>query len=93
MMGLWLAPLPVFAGATAQSPISTETRVSQRQFTIGDIVTYSIFVRIIYQEQIQKSMEKRELKSSRRKRWTERFQWLIFAGLLCLAGEPLVREK
>jgi hypothetical protein len=30
VMGLWLAPLPVFAGATTQSPISTETRVSQR---------------------------------------------------------------
>ena len=50
-------------------------------------------LREIYLEQIQQSMEKKELKSSRRKRWTERFQWLIFAGLLCLAGERIIREK
>jgi Ca-activated chloride channel family protein len=50
-------------------------------------------LRKIYLEQIQQSVEKKELKSSRRKRWTERFQWLIFAGLLCLAGERWVREK
>jgi Ca-activated chloride channel homolog len=50
-------------------------------------------LRTIYLEQIQQSMEKKELKSSRRKRWTERFQWLLFAGLLCLAGEKWVREK
>jgi Ca-activated chloride channel family protein len=50
-------------------------------------------LRTIYLEEIQQSMEKKELKSSRRKRWTERFQWLIFAGLLCLTGERWVREK
>ncbi len=50
-------------------------------------------LRKIYLEQIQQSVEKKELKSSRRKRWNERFQWLIFAGLLCLAGERWVREK
>jgi Ca-activated chloride channel family protein len=47
----------------------------------------------IYLEHIQQSLEKKELKSSRRKRWTERFQWWLFAGLLCLAGERWVREK
>ena len=31
-------------------------------------------LRTIYLEKIQQSMEKKELKSSRRKRWTERFQ-------------------
>lgn len=50
-------------------------------------------LRTIYLDQIQQSMEKKELKSSRRKRWTERFQWLILAGLLCLTGERWVREK
>jgi Ca-activated chloride channel homolog len=50
-------------------------------------------LRTIYLEQIQQSMEKKELKSSRRKHWIERFQWLIFAGLLCLAGERWLREK
>ena len=47
----------------------------------------------LYREHIQQSMEKKELKSSRRKRWTERFQWWLFAGLLCLAGERWIREK
>lgn len=50
-------------------------------------------LRTIYLEQIQQTMEKKELKSSRRKHWTERFQWWIFAGLLCLAGERWVWEK
>ena len=45
ILGLWLAPLPVFADATASSPISAETRVNQRQVTVGDVVTYSIVVR------------------------------------------------
>ena len=50
-------------------------------------------LRTIYLEQIQQTMEKKELKSSRRKHWIDRFQWLIFAGLLCLVGERWVREK
>ncbi len=45
VMGLWLAPLLVFADTTAQSPISAETRVSQRQVTIGAVVIYSIVIR------------------------------------------------
>lgn len=47
----------------------------------------------LYLDQIQQSIEKKELKSSRRKRWTERFQWFVFVGLLCLAGECWLREK
>ncbi len=43
MLAFELAPLPVFADATI--PISAETRVSQRQVTIGDVVTYSITIR------------------------------------------------
>ena len=45
LLALCLAPLPVFAEATTPSPISAETHISQRQVTIGDIVTYSIIVR------------------------------------------------
>ena len=44
-LGVMLAPLPVFADAETSSPISAETHVSQRQVTVGDIVTYSIVVR------------------------------------------------
>ena len=40
-----LAPLPVKANAVDPSPISAETRVSPREVTVGDIVTYSIIVR------------------------------------------------
>ena len=47
----------------------------------------------LYLDQIQQSLEKKELKSSRRKLWIERFQWWLFAGLLCLTGERLIREK
>ena len=47
----------------------------------------------LYLKHIQQSMEKKELKSSRRKRWTERFQWWLFAGLFCLTGERWFREK
>ncbi|MDH5790335.1 MAG: hypothetical protein OEZ27_07065, partial [Nitrospinota bacterium] len=50
-------------------------------------------LRAIYLDQIQQSMEKKELKSSRRKHWTERFQWLIVLGLFCLVGERVIREK
>jgi len=40
----WLAPLPVFADVESSSPIAAETHVSQRQVTVGDVVTYSIIV-------------------------------------------------
>jgi len=44
LMGLWLTLMPVFADATTLLPISADTHVSQRQVTIGDIITYSIVV-------------------------------------------------
>ena len=40
-----LLPLQVFAETTTLPPISAETHVSQRQVTIGDVVTYSIVIR------------------------------------------------
>jgi hypothetical protein len=45
VLALVLAPSTVFAQSASQSPISAESRVSQRQITVGDIVTYSIIVR------------------------------------------------
>jgi hypothetical protein len=44
-LGIMLSPLPVLADTETPSPISAETHVSQRQVTVGDIVTYSIVVR------------------------------------------------
>jgi len=47
----------------------------------------------IYLEDIKQMVEKKELRSTRRKRWQERFQWLVALGLMCLVGERLIREK
>ena len=43
-LGLLLSLPQVFADEADPSPISAETTVSQREITIGDIVTYSIIV-------------------------------------------------
>ncbi|MDH5761865.1 MAG: hypothetical protein OEZ51_02680 [Nitrospinota bacterium] len=45
LLGLILAPSLAIGNPATQSPIAAETHVSQRQVTIGDIVTYSIIVR------------------------------------------------
>jgi hypothetical protein len=42
---LLLVPTLATAQTTATSPISAESQVSQRQVTVGDVVTYSIVVR------------------------------------------------
>ncbi|MGP0564978.1 MULTISPECIES: vWA domain-containing protein [unclassified Nitrospina] len=47
----------------------------------------------IYLEDIKQRVEKKELRTTRRKRWQERFQWFIALGLVCLLGERMVREK
>ena len=44
-------------------------------------------------DQIKKHIEKKELKSERRKIWQERFQWFIFIGLFFLALETYLTEK
>lgn len=47
----------------------------------------------IYLEDIKQRVEKKELRTTRRKRWQERFQWFLGLGLLCLMAERFVREK
>lgn len=47
----------------------------------------------IYRSEIKGTMEKKELRSTRKKRWEERFQWFIFIGLLLLSAEFFVRER
>jgi len=47
----------------------------------------------IYRSEIRGTMEKKELRSTRKKRWEERFQWFIFIGLLLLSAEFFVRER
>lgn len=41
---LLLSPLPLFANEVSPSLIAADTTVSQREVTVGDIVTYSITV-------------------------------------------------
>jgi Ca-activated chloride channel family protein len=55
-------------------------------------VTGDLDLEKIYKEEIHK-MEGKELKSTRRKRWEERFQWFIFMALLALVAEPFVSER
>jgi len=38
-------------------------------------------------------MESKELKSTRQKRWEERFQWFIFLALIFLSLEFFIREN
>ena len=45
------------------------------------------------EDQIKKNIAKKELKSERRKIWQERFQWFIFAALICLMIETCLTEK
>lgn len=47
----------------------------------------------IYLEDIKQRIETKELRTSRRKRWQERFQWMLALALLCLTAERAVREK
>ena len=56
-------------------------------------VTGDIDLNTIYKDQIKKNIEKKELKSERRKIWQERFQWFIFIALLFLVAETCLSEK
>ena len=56
-------------------------------------VTGDLDLNKIYLENIKPKIEKKALKSQRRKLWTERFQWSIFLALACLLIEFLIREK
>ena len=56
-------------------------------------VTGDIDLNTIYKDQIKKHIEKKELKSERRKIWQERFQWFIFIALICLVAETCLSEK
>lgn len=47
----------------------------------------------IYYDEIHKKMEKREIQSTRRKQWEERFQWPLLAALVLLFAEAIVGER
>jgi Ca-activated chloride channel family protein len=56
-------------------------------------VTGDMDLEKIYLSEIKGSIEQKELRSTRKKRWEDRFQWFIFAGLLLLLAEFFVRER
>ena len=49
-------------------------------------VTGDMDLQKIYLENIKHKVEKKEIKTERRRIWHERFQWMIFIALLCLAA-------
>jgi Ca-activated chloride channel family protein len=56
-------------------------------------VTGDLDLEKIYYENIHQKLEKRELQSTRRKRWEERFQWPLMLAAALLFAEALIRER
>jgi Ca-activated chloride channel family protein len=56
-------------------------------------VTGNLDLEEIYQKGIRQRVKQKELKSTRRKRWEERFQWFVLAALMLVVGESLLSEK
>lgn len=56
-------------------------------------VTGDLDLKTIYLDNIKQRVDRRELKSTRRKRWQDRFQWFILLALACLIAEKAIREK
>jgi len=56
-------------------------------------VTGDMDLEKIYLEDIKKNIEQKELESTRRKQWEERFQWPLFLALLFLGLEAFYGEK
>jgi Ca-activated chloride channel family protein len=55
-------------------------------------VTGDMDLNKIYKDDIRGSIEKKELRSTRKKRWEERFQWFVFAAFVLLGLEFFMRE-
>ena len=73
---------------TVLQKISLETGGSYVRSVTGDMDLNKI-----YREDIKERIEKKELKTTRRKLWQAQFQWLIFAALACFTLERAIREK
>jgi Ca-activated chloride channel family protein len=68
--------------------IALETGGTYVRSVIGDLDLDKI-----YQENIKPKIDKKELKTQRRKLWTERFQWFVFLAITCLLVEFMIRER
>ncbi len=56
-------------------------------------VTGDLDLEKIYYEDIHKNLEKRQLETTRRKRWEERFQWPLLLAAFLLFAEALIGER
>ncbi len=56
-------------------------------------VTGDMDLEQIYQNEIRGTIEQKELRSTRKKRWEERFQWFIVIGIALLLAEFFIRER
>jgi Ca-activated chloride channel family protein len=56
-------------------------------------VTGDLDLETVYLQGVKASVTSTELESTRRKRWYDRYQWLIGAALLLLLLEPLIPER
>ncbi|QPJ63841.1 MAG: VWA domain-containing protein [Candidatus Nitronauta litoralis] len=56
-------------------------------------VTGDLDLEKIYEEEIKTRVEQKDLKSNRRRRWQEQFQWFIALGLVFLVVERGIRER
>jgi Ca-activated chloride channel family protein len=73
---------------TTLQKIALETGGSYVRSVTGDMDLEKIYL-----TEIKGSIEQKELRSTRKKRWEDRFQWFMFAGLLLLLAEFFVRER
>ncbi len=73
---------------TTLQTIALETGGSYVRSVTGDLDLNKI-----YKEKIRGAIEKKELRSTRAKRWEERFQWFVFAALILLCLECFISEK
>ena len=73
---------------TTLQKIALETGGSYVRSVTGDMDLEKI-----YKNDIKGTIEQKELRSTRQKRWEERFQWFICAGLLAVLLEFFIREK
>lgn len=55
-------------------------------------VSGDVDLRKIYEEEIRSKLETSELASGKKRKWEERFQWFLLAGVLLLALESLLAE-
>ena len=100
------APIPLRDGAggfkkdrSGQMILSKldETSLQKIALTTGGSyvrsVTGDMDLKRIYEEQIEQRMEATELKTTMHRKWEERFQWFLFAGILFFLLEGVLPER